>query len=42
VGLYIDIKKCKFEVKSIKYLGFIIDAGEGICMDSEKVKAIKE
>ncbi|KAK1919383.1 hypothetical protein P3342_009107 [Pyrenophora teres f. teres] len=33
-GLHVDIKKCEFEVKSTKYLGFIIDAG--------KVKAIKE
>jgi hypothetical protein len=41
-GLHIDIKKCEFEVKSTKYLGFIIDAGEGIRMDPEKVKAIKE
>ncbi|RYO53751.1 hypothetical protein AA0116_g10973 [Alternaria tenuissima] len=41
-GLHVDIKKCEFEVKSTKYLGFIIDAGKGIRMDPEKVKAIKE
>ena len=37
-----DIKKCEFEVKSTKYLGFIIDAGKGISIDLDKVKAIKE
>jgi hypothetical protein len=41
-GLYLDIKKCKFEYKETKYLGFIIQAGKGIKMDPEKVKAIKE
>ena len=41
-GLYVDIKKCEFEVKSTKYLGFIIDAGKGIQMDPDKVKAIRE
>jgi hypothetical protein len=41
-GLYLDIKKCKFECKETKYLGFIIQAGKGIKIDPEKVKAIKE
>ena len=41
-GLYIDIKKCEFDVKSTKYLGFIIEAGKGLSMDPEKIKAIKE
>lgn len=41
-GLYLDISKCKFEYKETKYLGFIIQAGEGIQMDPEKVKAIQE
>jgi hypothetical protein len=41
-GLYLDIKKCKFKCKETKYLGFIIQAGKGIKMDLEKVKAIKE
>ncbi|KAK1920528.1 hypothetical protein P3342_008289 [Pyrenophora teres f. teres] len=41
-GLHVDIKKCEFEVKSTKYLGFIIDAGKGISIDLDKVKAIKE
>ena len=41
-GLPLDIDKCEFETKSVKYLGFIIDAGVGIRMDPEKVKAITE
>jgi len=41
-GLQVDIKKCEFEVKTTKYLGFIIDAGKGIRMDPDKVKAIKD
>ena len=41
-GLYLDIRKCEFEVQSTKYLGFIIDAKKGIRMDPEKVKAIQE
>ncbi|EFQ87350.1 hypothetical protein PTT_17190 [Pyrenophora teres f. teres 0-1] len=41
-GLYVDIKKCEFEVKTTKYLGFIIEARKGIRMDPEKVKAIKD
>jgi len=41
-GLYVDIKKCEFEVKTTKYLGFIIEAGKGTRMDPEKIKAINE
>jgi hypothetical protein len=41
-GLHVDIKKCEFEVKSTKYLGFIIEAGKGLRMDPEKVRAIQE
>jgi hypothetical protein len=40
--LYIDIKKCEFEVKSTKYLGFIVEAGKGISMDPAKVAAIRK
>ena len=40
-GLHLDIDKCEFEVTSTKYLGFIIEAGKGIRMDPEKIKAIK-
>ena len=39
-GLFVDIKKCEFEVKTTKYLGFIIEAGKGIRMDPAKVQAI--
>jgi transposase InsO family protein len=41
-GLQLDIDKCEFEVKSTKYLGFILDAEKGIRMDPGKVKAILE
>lgn len=40
-GLQIDIDKCEFETTSVKYLGFIIEAGRGIRVDPEKVKAIQ-
>ena len=42
VGLYLDISKCEFECKETKYLGFIVQAGEDIQIDPEKVKAIQE
>ena len=38
--LLTDIRKCEFEVQSTKYLGFIIEAGKGVRMDPEKIKAI--
>jgi len=41
-GLQLDIDKCEFHVQSTKYLGFIIEAGKGIRMDPEKIKAIME
>ena len=41
-GLQLDIGKCEFEVKTVKYLGFVIEAGVGISMEPEKVKAIIE
>ncbi|KAI0991625.1 hypothetical protein K3495_g16562, partial [Podosphaera aphanis] len=40
-GLQIDIDKCEFETTTTKYLGFIIEAGHGLRMDPEKIKAIK-
>lgn len=40
-GLQIDIDKCEFETKRTKYLGFIIEAGKGLQMDTEKIKAIE-
>ncbi|KAJ6437630.1 AAA family ATPase [Purpureocillium lavendulum] len=41
-GLSLDIDKCEFEVQTVKYLGFIIEAGVGIRMDPAKVEAIME
>jgi hypothetical protein len=40
-GLQLDIDKSEFEVHSIKYLGYIIEAGKGVRVDPEKVVAIK-
>ncbi len=40
VGLQIDIDKCKFEVKSTKYLEFILKVRKNIQMNSQKMKAI--
>ena len=40
-GLQLDIDKCEFECKSVKYLGFIIEVGKGFRMDPEKVAAIQ-
>jgi transposase InsO family protein len=41
-GLYLDIRKCEFNVKSVKYLGFIVNTEKGLQMDPEKVKAVHE
>jgi hypothetical protein len=41
-GLQLDIDKCEFEVQRTKYLGFILEAGKGVGMDPDKVKAILE
>ena len=38
-GLYLNIKKCEFKVKIIKYLGLII-IDEGIKIDPAKIKKI--
>jgi hypothetical protein len=40
-GLQCDIRKSEFEQSTVKYLGFIIRAGEGIYIDPKKVKAIR-
>jgi len=39
-SLQIDIDKCKFEVKSTKYLKFILKVRKGIQMNPQKMKAI--
>ena len=35
-----DIKKSRFNVQTVNYLGLIIEAGKGVRVDPEKVKAI--
>jgi hypothetical protein len=41
-GLKFDIEKSEFAFSKVKYLRFIISAGEGIKVDPGKVKAIKK
>jgi hypothetical protein len=41
-GLKLDIEKSEFAFSEVKYLGFIISAGEGIKIDPGKVEAIKK
>jgi hypothetical protein len=41
-GLYLELKKCEFDVRTTKYLGFILEAGKGIRMDPVKTQAIQE
>jgi RNase H-like domain found in reverse transcriptase/Reverse transcriptase (RNA-dependent DNA polymerase) len=41
-GLRLDIDKCEFEQKRVKYLGYIVDCEKGISVDPEKVAAIRE
>lgn len=38
-GLYLDINKCEFSVRKVKYLGLILTT-EGLQMDPDKVKAV--
>ena len=40
VSLQIDIDKCEFEVKSTKYLEFILEVEKDVQMNSQKIKAI--
>jgi hypothetical protein len=41
-GLKLDIEKSEFAFSEVKYLGFIISAGEGIKINPGKVEAIKK
>jgi hypothetical protein len=41
-GLKLDIEKLEFAFSEIKYLGFIISAGEGIKINPGKIEAIKK
>ena len=39
--LYANLKKCVFMIDSLLFLGYVMSS-EGIKVDEEKVKAIKE
>ena len=39
--LYINLKKCSFMTKKMLFLRFIV-SGDGIQVDEEKIKAIRE
>ena len=39
-GLQLDVNKCEFEMKTTKYLGFIIEVKKSIIMDPANVEAI--
>ncbi|KAI0993042.1 hypothetical protein K3495_g15142, partial [Podosphaera aphanis] len=41
-GLYLDIEKCNFMQKEVKYLGFIVRAGQGVTADPLKTKSIMD
>jgi DNA-binding ferritin-like protein (Dps family) len=41
-GLKLDIEKSEFAFSEVKYLRFIISAGEGIKINPEKVEVIKK
>jgi hypothetical protein len=41
-GLQIDIDKCDFEAKRVKYLRYIVEAEVGIQVDPDKIIAIRE
>lgn len=41
-GLFLDIHKCDFLYREVKYLGYIIRAGESVTVDPAKVKTIWE
>ena len=40
-GLKLEIKKCSFFQKSVKYLGHVV-SGEGVATDPEKITAVQE
>ena len=41
VGLFLDINKCDFYVREVKYLGLIITT-DGLKMELKKVRTIKD
>jgi hypothetical protein len=40
-GLQADLKKCEFDIKHTKYLGFIVST-DGIEVDPEKIAIVRE
>jgi len=40
-GLYMNLKKCKFHMDTVEYLGFILSP-KGLQMDPTKVSAIQD
>jgi hypothetical protein len=40
--LNLDLDKCAFATKEVKYLGFIIKAGKGIRLDPKKLRAVQD
>jgi hypothetical protein len=41
-GLSLDLAKCVFATKEVKYLGYVIKAGESVYPDPDKLKAVHE
>ncbi|MBD2359459.1 DDE-type integrase/transposase/recombinase [Tolypothrix sp. FACHB-123] len=41
-GLFLDIGKCAFAEKEVKYLGYIVRAGHSVRPDPEKIRAVEE
>ena len=42
IGLYVNINKCEFEHQMTKYLKFIVEVGQNIKMNFEKIIVIRE
>lgn len=41
-GLFLDPQKCAFAVKTVEYLGYVLEAGKSIRPNPEKLRAIRE
>jgi len=39
-GLSLDLKKCAFATKEVKYLGYVIKAGDSVRPDPDKLRAV--
>ena len=42
IDLYVDINKCEFKRQIIKYLKFIVEIGQNIKINFEKIIVIRE